>query len=120
MFDFLVPIIPVAFPILWFGGTLFLFFRFRQEQVAYLRRFPSMEPHVTLDMYTSLFGSPRGTRRRIYEVMFKHQADPEWEALRRAMWRRFRLVALWGYGFPLLTFGVAALLTVAGLLHSYR
>ena len=119
MFDFLVPIFPVAFPILWFGGTIVLYFRARKKQVIYLRRFPPVEPYMTLDFYTSLFGAPRGTRRRINEVIFKRQADPELEALRRAMWRRFGLVALWIYGFPLLTFGVAALLALAGLVHPH-
>jgi hypothetical protein len=43
--DFLVPIFPFAFPALWFGGGIVLFFRFRATQRAYLRRFPPVEPY---------------------------------------------------------------------------
>jgi hypothetical protein len=68
-------------------------------------------------MYTTLYGAPRGTWRRLNEVMLEQQDDPALEALRRAMWRRYALVALWVFGFPLLTIGVAALLTVNGLVH---
>lgn len=106
-------------PILWFGGALILFIRYRAQQIVYLRQFPPVEPHVTFDMYTSMYGAPRGTRRWINQMVFKHQADPELEALRRAMWRRFGLYALWVFGFPLLTLSVAVLLTLAGLIHPH-
>lgn len=51
--------------------------------------------------------------------MWQRQEDPDLEALWRAMWRRYALVALWVFGFPLLTFGVAVLLAVNGLVHPH-
>jgi hypothetical protein len=37
------------------------------------------------------------------------QDDPESEALRRDMWRRYGLFLLWIYGFPALAIGGTAL-----------
>jgi hypothetical protein len=119
--DFLVPIFPfVVFVIAlsWPLGILVLFFRFRTQQRAYLRRFPPVEPHVTLDRYTFLngllYGARRGTWRRIDEAMSTRQDDPDLEALRRDTRRRYSLFLLWIYGFPALAIGGAALLRVAG------
>ncbi len=70
-------------------------------------------------MYTPEFGNPPGTLRRIYAAMRQHQDDPELERLRREIWRRYSYVALWIFGYPLLTNGVVALLVVAGLVHPH-
>lgn len=43
-------------------------------------------------------------------VLWRRQADPELEQLRREVWRRWGYAALWGVGFPLLAMGLLALL----------
>ena len=100
-------IFPFAFPILWLGGTFVLFSRFRRAQRAYLRRFPP-GAGVPLEMYVG--GGPRSVTRAIFRLMWRRQDDPELERLRRGVWRSYRTVALWGFGVPLLCFGVITLL----------
>ncbi len=114
VYEVLQRIFPFAFPILWFGPTIVLFFRFRQKQAAYLRKFPPIDRYQTLDLYTPGGGNPPGTYRRIQEAMWRQQDDPELERLRREMWRRFGLVVLWGAGFPLLTCWAITLLILSG------
>ena len=104
-------VFPFAFPTLWLGGMFALFFRFRRTQREYLRRFPPVEG-VPLDMYWG--GGPRSVTREIFRVMRQRQDDPELERLRREVWRSYRTVALWGFGFPLICFGVITLLILTG------
>src|SRR5262249_50142823 len=75
--------------------------------------------HDARHVHTTLYGAPPGTWRRLKEAMWQRPEDPDLEALRRAVWRRHALVALWVFGFPLLTFGVAVLLAVNGLVHPH-
>jgi len=117
--DVLQPFFPFVFAIGWFGGGIVLYFRFRREQQSYLRRFPPIDRYQTLDMYTPGFGNPPGTSRKIYAAMWQRRDDPELERLRREMWRHYGYVALWIFGFPLLTIDVIALLVVAGLVHPH-
>ena len=110
VYEFVQRIFPFVFPILWFGPTIVLFFRFRQKQVAYLRRFPPIDRYQTLDMVTFGVGNPPGTFRRVWDAQWRKQDDPELERLRREMWRRYGLVMLWVFGFPLLTFATLTVL----------
>jgi hypothetical protein len=113
VYEFVQRIFPFAFPVLWVGPTLVLFFRFRKKQVAYLRRFPRIDRYRTLDMYTG-YGDPPGTFRRMWDAQWHRQDDPELERFRREMWRSYGLVAAWMFGFPLLTFATIALLILTG------
>ena len=114
MYEFVQRIFPFAFPILWIVPTVVLAFRFRWKQSAYLRRFPPFARYQTLDMYTPGVGNPPGTFRRIWDAQMLQQDDPGLERLRREVWRRYLLVALWGFGFPLLTFAAITLLVLTG------
>ena len=120
MLDFLQPIFPFAFAILWVGPSIVLYFRFRQKQVAYLRQFPPIDRYRTLDMASpGPGGSPPGTYRRINKAMLQRQTAPERERLRRDMWQRYGFAVLWIFGFPLITVGMVALLIIAGLVHPH-
>ena len=100
---------------IWAAGAVTLYFRTRAKQVAYLKRFPPVEG-VPLDM--AVGGNPFGAiSRAIWNAMLNSQTDPELEQLRREIWRRFLNLALWIFGFPLLTFGGAALLIATGVIN---
>ena len=115
MFATLGQIIPVAFVVTWIVVTLLLFFRTRATQRALLRRFPPVEG-TPLDMVIS--GNPFGAQARaINQAMREHHADLEVEAIRREMWRRFRLYILWLFGLPLLGAGVGTFLILTGQIH---
>jgi hypothetical protein len=103
--DFLQPIFPSAFAIMWFGGVVVLCLRFCAKQRTYLRRFPPVA------------GVPRGMHPGGHP--WASQDDLEVDRLRRAVLRSYRQAALWALGFPLLTCGLAALLIVAGLVHPH-
>ncbi len=95
-----------------FGGTLVLFIRARAKQREYLRRFPPVAG-VPLDIYWG--GGPQSVTRAIWRVSLQRQSDPELERLRQEMWRRVAYYVLWLGGFPILVFGVLALLILSGL-----
>lgn len=105
------------FPIAWIGIGFALFFRGRRKQVAYLRRFPPIDSYRTLDTYASWVGNPPDTFRRWWEALYTRHSDPELERLRKEIQHDAHLIPLWMIGFPLVTFGVVALLTVIGLVH---
>ena len=47
----------------------------------------------------------------------ERQSDPELERLRREVVRRALYFYFWWLGFPILVFGVAALLIATGVVH---
>jgi hypothetical protein len=114
MYEFLRQIFPFVFATLWIVPTVVLFLRFRRKQLAYLRRFPPIDRYQTLDMYTPGIGNPPGTFRRIWDAQWRRQDDPELERLRRELWRRYGLVMLWVFGFPLVAFVASVLVTPNG------
>ena len=104
-----------AFITMWLAGTVAMFFRYRAKQRAYLRRFPPVEG-VPLDMY--LGGDPFGEiARAIFRALWRRQSNPELEQLRRAVWQRYRQANYWVFGFPILYYGLAALLLVTGIMR---
>jgi hypothetical protein len=115
MFEVVQNVALLVFTALWFGVMIVLFSRFRRDQRAYLQRFPPVNG-IPLDM--AMGGNPFGAvDRSIYGAMFRHQDDPALERLRREMWRRYRTLAIWLFGFPVLTFGVAFFLIFLGVIH---
>jgi hypothetical protein len=91
-------------------GVGVLFFRhYLPYRKAYLQRFPPVNG-VPLEMYVGgdTFGfSPEA--RAIWRALLHRQPDPELERMRRKVWRCYGGVVLWGFGFPVLAIGVAAL-----------
>jgi hypothetical protein len=113
-------IFPLAFALAWSGGAIVLGVRLLRKQGAYLRRFPPVEG-VPLDDFvvTTAFRSPWGAvNRAIRRVSWQRQDDPELERLRREVGRSVLHLAVWIYGFPLLTLGVAALLIATGVVRA--
>lgn len=100
----------------WFGVTAILFSRFRAKQRAYYRQFPP-EQGMSLDMPpgSKIFYSD--VRRASYRTMLQRQTDPALEQFRRAVWRRYVLTFLWGFGYPLLMVAMIVFLGVSGLIH---
>lgn len=119
MLDFLQPIFPFAFAILWFGGTVTLIIRMQRKQGAYLRQFPPDTFDGTLPKYSSLTGYSLGYSRRIGEAERTTRPDPTRERLRREVLRGFLHLVLWIFGFPLVTFSIIALFTASGLVHPH-
>lgn len=107
-------VVPVAIVIPWFSGMIVLYFRFRAKQREYLRQFPPVDG-IPLDMYVG--GGPPSVRHAILGLMGQHQDSRRLELLRGEMWRRFRVLAIWTIGFPLLAFGIVALLVLIGYLR---
>lgn len=106
-------IIFFAFLITWFGGGVVLYVRFLKRQRAYLRHFAPVDG-VPLDALRG--GNPFGARSRAtFRVMLQRQSDPELERMRRDLWRRWRPVVLWIYGFPFLV--ICVVIGVAVLVH---
>ncbi len=115
MFAALQQIFPLLFFGVWFGVMVILYLRLRGYQKAYLRRFPPVSG-VPLDMVTG--GNPFGAPgKAINQAMKQRQTDPELEQLRRDLWRRSRLVALWIFGFPLLVFAALIILSLTHSVH---
>jgi hypothetical protein len=100
--------------VLWIVPAFTLFLRFRRKQSTYLRRFPPVDRNQTLDMYTPWAGNPPGAYRRITEAMWRRRDDPELEQLLRDLWRGYGFVALWTFGFPLLTIAAIVILSLSG------
>lgn len=119
MLDFLQPIFPFAFPILWISGTAALIFRQRFMYRAFMRQFPPGAFDNTLPEYSPWFGYSLGYARRLGESEQTTLPDPERERLRKAAVRSSILLFLWIFGFPLVTFCVAGFLTVVGLIHPH-
>ena len=108
-------LISLALAVIWFAGGIILYLRTRAKRVIYLRHFPPVNG-VPLDIVMS--ANPFGAEARaIYRAMWRRQADAELEGLRREIWRRYRYVALWIYGFPVVAVGVAALLITTGAIR---
>lgn len=100
---------------IWFIGMFVLYLRLRAKQVAYLKRFPPVEG---VPLYMAASGNPFGAvARTIWRVMLNRQPDLDLERLRREIWRRFRYMVLWIFGFPLLAIGTAALLILTGMIN---
>ncbi|HET8909023.1 MAG TPA: hypothetical protein VFN11_18865 [Ktedonobacterales bacterium] len=98
----------------WAVGGILLYIRMRSKQVEYLRRFP---PVAGVPLYMASSDNPFGVvSRRIWVALSKRQTEPGLEALRREIWRRFRYMTFWIYGFPLITIGVIALLITTGII----
>ena len=105
-------IVSLALAAIWAVGMITLYFRMRAKQVAYLKRFPLVEG---VPLYMAAGGTPFGAvAGTIWRVMLNRQPDPDLERLRQEIWRRFRYMALWIYGYPVVAFGVAALLITTG------
>jgi hypothetical protein len=121
--DFLQPIFPFAFAILWFGPLIVLFFHNQLTYGAYLRQFPPDTLDTTLPEvrgFLDTFAYRRAYRersRRIVEAERLAPPVPERERLRKAAVHSGVLLLVWGFGFPLVTCGVVGLLTVVGLVH---
>jgi hypothetical protein len=108
-------VIFAAFAIAWFGGAAIPGFRFRAKQRAYLHRFPPGEG-VPLDMYAGL--GPPSVKSAVVRALNQRQADPELERLRQEMWQYYRRhVVVWIFGFPILCFGVMALVIATGFVR---
>jgi hypothetical protein len=91
----------------WMVGIILMYLRFRAYQRAYLQKCPPVNG-VPLDM--AVGGNPFGeVARAVNSAMNVPQPDPDLEHMRLQMWRRYRHVALWVFGMPLLAVGVAAL-----------
>lgn len=87
------------------------------KQIEYLRRFPPVDG-VWLDTFTG--GNPFGrVAQAIRQVFREPQVGLELEQLRQESLRRGRLIPLWIFGFPVVTVGVIALLTVIGIVHPH-
>lgn len=120
MLDFLQPIFPFAFAILWFGGTIALLFLMKYKHRAYLRQFPPGTFDTTLPEYNPWFGEYSiGYARRHGAAERTASPDPERERRRVAAIRTFVFLLLWMFGFPLVTWGMVGILIVAGLVHPH-
>jgi hypothetical protein len=97
----------------WLVGMIALFFRFRAKQRTYLRRFPPVEG-APLEMAWP-FLSPMRVTREVIRLLSQRQPDPELERLRRKIWRSYRDIFFWVFGFLVLVAGVLALLILTGL-----
>jgi hypothetical protein len=88
----------------WIVGGVPIYFRFLLYQLAYLRQFPPVNG-VPLDRLGGyrLF-SPESRAR--FRAVWMWQPTPELERTRQVMLRRYGLVALWVFGFPLLAGGL--------------
>jgi hypothetical protein len=106
-------IFEVSYSILWVGGFVVLSFSCQKKERAYVGRLPPINPNQALDRHNP-FWDPRGGFRRLRDVFWCHQDDPELEQLRREVWRSNGLIFLWLLGVPFLTFGTIALLSLAG------
>ncbi len=105
-----------ALQITWVGGAVLLYLRHLKRERAYLRHFPPVDG-VPLDALRG--GNPFGARSRAaFRVMLRRQPEPELERMRRDLWRRWRYVLLWIYGFPVGVIGV--IVGVAVLVHLVR
>jgi hypothetical protein len=114
MIDIFRGIFPFAFAVVWSGVGIVLYFRTRVQQAAYLKRFP---PVNGVPLYMVNGGNPFGARAQAIRHTMRSQSDPDLERLRREVWCRFRLCLIWIFGFPLLSFGIAALLIISGLAY---
>jgi hypothetical protein len=111
-------VIFVAFGLTWLGMAFIFYMRFYLVQRVYLRHFAGQYPFLAGE---PLFNAPRilsnlplGMR-----LMRERQSEPQLEQLRRTMWQRYRFMALWVLGFPLVLVGIAIALTATGLVHLY-
>lgn len=100
-----------AFFILWFGGGVMLFVPARIAQNRCLRQFDELKD-VPLDGIP--LGMPRGAWGVIWDEMMDYQFDPALEASRRAMWRRWRWMVAWIFGFPLTVVAIMVALILTG------
>lgn len=124
MLDFLQPIFPFAFAILWFGGTFALIIYQRMKFNAYIHQLPPgtfVLPPEELRLRYNLKGNlwSQEHARRLGEAERIAPPDSARERLRRAAGWSGILIFVWGFGFPLVTFAVIGLLTVAGLVHPH-
>ncbi|MGO8947815.1 MAG: hypothetical protein ACLQUY_09160 [Ktedonobacterales bacterium] len=91
----------------WMVGGVILGIRNGKYRSAYLQRFP---PVNGVPLYMTWHGNPFGSEARaIYRAALNRQPDPDVERMRRELWRRYGQICLWIFGFPVLAFGVAAL-----------
>lgn len=89
-----------ALLIAWGGGAACLYLLFLRRQRAYLRNFPPAEG-IPLDTFRG--GNPLGARSRAsFRAMQALQSDADLEQMRRDLWRRWRYVVMWIFGFPVL------------------
>jgi hypothetical protein len=96
------------------GGVLIFHLYFLPYELAYLRQFSPVDG-VPLDMYTG--GNPfHPVSRARFAALFQWQPDAELERMRRDMWRRLGLLALWLFGFPVIVGGLG-LLVLAVIPH---
>ena len=124
MLDFLQPIFPFPFAILWFGGTIALIIYQRMRLNAYIHRLPPgmfvlppEELYVRFNLKGNLWQQEHA--RRLGEVERIAPPDPARERLRRATVWSGILIFVWVFGFPLVTLAVVGFLTVAGLVHPH-
>ncbi len=99
-----------VFVVLWGGGNILLFVRFRAAQAVYLKQFDSVDG-VPLDSYPPY---PPGMLAAIWEAMLEWQFDPALETQRRKMWARYGWMAAWMFGFPITLATIAVVLIVTG------
>jgi hypothetical protein len=102
-FEVLQNIFFAAVVIPWIGVGIALYFRYRSKQRNYLKRFPPVEG-ISLDTYFP--SDPRRVLQAINRAMRQRQDDPELERMRREMWRSYRTIVVWVFGFPLVAFGL--------------
>lgn len=108
----------IAFVLTWLGVAFTLYVRFYLVQRIYLRHFAGQYPFLAGE---PLFNAPRTLSKFPLEMrlMRERQSEPQIEHLRRTMWQRYRLMAMWVLGFPLVFVGIAIALTATGLVHLY-
>ncbi len=107
-------IIDAAFAITFVGGALVLFVRAYLVQRTYLRHFADEYPWLASEALFPI--PPTFEAYRIGWVLLRErQADPELERLRRAIRRRNRLFILWIPAFPIVFWGMEALLIATGV-----
>ena len=104
-----------AFGVVWLGVGVLIFMRCRLLQNAYIRRFKH-EMDWAMGDPIFVVGSLR-SHRRVQSLMRDPQPDPEVEAIRREIYRRFRLYLFWIFGFPVVCIAAAAFLIASGTVN---
>lgn len=87
------------FPIIWVGGSLIFYFRANHLQRQYYAQFPNEIQFSERNPFIP--DSPRSSRALWY-LMERKQLNPYLETMRKKIWLRLAIFALWLFIWPLI------------------